>query len=682
METAAPIAASQVPRAGAASALLWRRLGLGAILALAAALRLWHLDHNNYGTDYYSAGVRSMMASWHDFFFNAFDPAGFVSLDKPPVAFWIQVLSVKLFGFGGLAILVPQVVEGLAAVALLYHLVQRRFGAASGLLAALFLALTPIIVAIDRSSNTDSALVLALLLAAWPAIIAVERGEARFLLLALAVIGLGFNIKMLAAFVLVPAVIGVYALAAPLGWRWRLLHVAVSGVVLAAVSLVWVLAYDLTPAEDRPYVGSSRDNSMLELAVGHNGIERFIRRARLRTPTAPATAPAVPGAGDVASASPATTAPDPAAPAAGPRRARDNVPVGPLRLADPHLAAQLLWLLPLAALGLAALRRRAHPPDLWLWLLWIVGCAVVYSLAGGIFHAYYLAPLAPPLSALAGIGVAGLWQGRRFRLLAAGLLATALWQGYLGAGYLGWHPDAGLRAALGSWRVWLYAAMIAATALAAAGLLAAPRRRALALPALALGMAALLATPTAWALSTVLIRGNVGFPIADLGALAGEVDTAAWTARGGAMRAAELQKLVAFLDANRGAERYFLATTNARLAAPIIIATGASVMAMGGFSGSDPILTPAALAERVAAGEIRFVLISPSRDYGAGVDGAASPASALTDWVRGNGSAVDAALWRAPTMAGSAGDVRSRRVAPPELYDLKPEAGLAAVPGS
>ena len=135
---------------------LWRRLTLLAVLLTALALRLWHLTQNGWGNEYYTAGVLSMTTNWRNFLYNSFDPAGFVSVDKPPVALWIQVASVKLFGFHGLSVLIPQVLEGLASVWIVYHLVQRRFGASAGLLAALFLAITPVSVAIDRSSNTDT----------------------------------------------------------------------------------------------------------------------------------------------------------------------------------------------------------------------------------------------------------------------------------------------------------------------------------------------------------------------------------------------------------------------------------------------------------------------------------------------------------------------------------------------
>ncbi|HMH52310.1 MAG TPA: glycosyltransferase family 39 protein, partial [Candidatus Acidoferrum sp.] len=198
------------------------RLALPAILLLAAGLRIWRLDQNGFGNEYYTAGVRSMSQSWRNFLYHSFDPAGFVSVDKPPLAAWIQVASVKLFGFHGWSVLLPQVFEGVAAVWLVHHLVGRRFGQGAGSLAALVLALTPVSVAVDRSSNTESCLVLVLLFAAWALLKAAEDGSRRFLLLAVALVGLAFNVKMLAAFVVLPAFALVYLLGTPFVWRRRL----------------------------------------------------------------------------------------------------------------------------------------------------------------------------------------------------------------------------------------------------------------------------------------------------------------------------------------------------------------------------------------------------------------------------------------------------------------------------
>jgi 4-amino-4-deoxy-L-arabinose transferase-like glycosyltransferase len=645
--------------------------GLSGVMALALGLRLWRLDQNGYGTEYYSAGVRSMLDSPHNFLFNSFDPAGFVSLDKPPIAFWIQVLSARLLGFSGFSVLLPQVLEGLAAIGLLYHLVARKFGASAGLLAALFLALTPISVVVDRSSNTDSCLVLVLLLAAWALLVATERGSAALLVLAMALVGLGFNVKMLAAVVVLPVFALVYFVGAPLGWTGRLARLALGGVVVAAVSLSWVVLYDLTPAERRPFAGSSRSNSMLELAVGHNGMERFVRRNRLLRlvpPPAPAVMAGAPGA--------------PAAGGAGRGfRQRDNVPVGPLRLADRHLAGQMAWLLPLALAGVLVHvdRRRPRWPlsaraaSVLLWSGWALTYAVVYSYAGGIFHAYYLVTMAPPLAALAGIGLPALWSryrrgGPAALLLPAALLITAGWQLFI------WRDDlAQVTDYRHDWRVWLCVAMLAGALAASAGLLAAlgrglrvARPRAWAAPALVVGVAALLLTPVTWGLGAGLAGANVMLPFARLPGPVDDPDRAEqlfW--RGGGNALGRDPRLLAFLREQHRGERYLLATLNARLAAPIIIETGLPVMAIGGFMGGDPILTPERFAALAAEGQVRFVLLGGDPARRAGGE---SPQRPIIDWVKGNGAVVDPALWRSPPPRSEL----PGRMAAPELFDLHP----------
>ncbi|MGO8914783.1 MAG: glycosyltransferase family 39 protein [Stellaceae bacterium] len=646
---------SAEPGRGTGSALPgWRVPGLAAILLLGAGLRGWGIERNGFGTEYYAAGVRSMAGSWHNFLFNAFDPAGFVSLDKPPLAFWLQVASVKLLGFSGFALHLPQLLEGVGAIALLYHLVARRFGATAGLLAALFLALTPISVAVDRSDNTDSCLVLFLLLASWPLIVAAERASTGLLLLAAALVGLAFNAKMLAALVVVPGFLAIYLCAAPVAWKRRLIDAALAGAVLAAVSLSWIALYDLTPAASRPYAGSSHANSMLELAVGHNGIERLIRRDR---PPAPLP---------VAAAAPA-------------RRFEPRTPPGPLRLLHPALVGQVAWLLPLALAGmLLPLRRQRsllslppRPLAALLWSGWALIYGAVLSFAAGLFHDYYLVTLAPPLATLAAIAVVELWsrapEGGGRRLLPAMLLLTAAWQAAMEWRYVPWQ--------LGDWRLWLLLALAGGSGLAAAGLLTAPRdamaRRG---AALGLGIAALLATPTAWALSNVLERGNVAFPVADLSLLAtGEEHGRDRFA--GEARLARDETLLGFLLRHRTGERYLLAVPNARLAAPIILRSGEPVMALGGFSGGDPILDPAALARLVEAGELRFILIGGPASFGRGAE-AEARGRAFADWIASNGAPIDPALWRASVPeppAGGRGTGRAQ-VQDMQLYDLRPAA--------
>ncbi len=145
--------------------LVW--LGLGLIVALAAGLRFANLGAIGYGNHYYSAAVESMLKSWHNFFFVAAEPGGSVSVDKPPVGLWLQAISAYFLGVNGFAVVLPQILAGILSVIVLYHLVQRSFAKAAGLLAALTLAVTPIVIATDRNNTIDSTLILTLLLAAW-----------------------------------------------------------------------------------------------------------------------------------------------------------------------------------------------------------------------------------------------------------------------------------------------------------------------------------------------------------------------------------------------------------------------------------------------------------------------------------------------------------------------------------
>ena len=171
-------------------------LPLTLVAAIAVLARSWQLSQNDFGRQYYAAGVRSMLDSWHNFLFNAFDPAGFVSIDKPPVAIWLQVASAKLLGFSALSILLAQVMAGLAAVLLVYVLVRKYWGGTAGTIAALSLALSPVNVAVDRSNNTESCLILVLLAGVWLGMRAAETGRLSMLCAAMAAIGIGFNVKM------------------------------------------------------------------------------------------------------------------------------------------------------------------------------------------------------------------------------------------------------------------------------------------------------------------------------------------------------------------------------------------------------------------------------------------------------------------------------------------------------
>jgi 4-amino-4-deoxy-L-arabinose transferase-like glycosyltransferase len=423
-----------------------RRWALALILLLAAFANFYQLQREGYANLYYAAAIRSMLQSWHNFFFVSFDPGGFVTVDKPPLGFWIQTASAKLLGYSGFSILLPEALAGIASVGVLYVLVRRLFGTPAGLLAALFLAITPISVVTNRNNTIDSLLVLTVLLAAYAVSRAVERGRLRWLLLCAVLVGLGFNIKMLEAYLVVPALAAVYLLGAPLGWWKRLWHLAVAGAALLAVSLSWVLAVDLTPASARPYVASSGSNSELALALGYNGIQRLLGHLF-----------GIPAQVSEATASVATTV------RGGVGGSGENGAVGVFRLLNAQLGGQASWLLALGLIGMLATgwgfrpggflralpgsvrawrdsapaRRAAHLTSrqsaLVLWGLWMLTMAAFFSVAG-FFHHYYLSMLAPSIAALAGIGIVLLWRdyyadrssGWRSWLLPAAFVVTAL----------------------------------------------------------------------------------------------------------------------------------------------------------------------------------------------------------------------------------------------------------------
>jgi 4-amino-4-deoxy-L-arabinose transferase-like glycosyltransferase len=621
-------------------------LPIAAIIGIGAALRLWNLSENGYSREYYAAAVRGMLQSWHNVFFNSFDPGGFVTLDKPPVGIWFQALFAKLFGFSALNTLLPQIILGLAAVLLVYLIVRRVFGERAALIAALILALNPGNIAVDRSNNLESCLIVVLLIAAYFAIRAAESGRLLHLCSAMLMIGIGFNVKMSAALILAPAISLVFFVFNRQHSLVRHgLYQAAAGVLMIAMALSWVVAFDLTPADKRPYAGSTKNNSMLELALKHNGTDRF---------TAPFTTKAE---------SEKTNEPQP--------ELYDTSPTGPLRLFRGLQAGQFAWMLPFALagifLGWMSAKEKLTRITIAIWTGWLASYWIVFSAAGGPFHTYYLATIAPPLAALAGIGASEAW--RRYRngdaprpLVPLLLLAAVIWQAWLFYGQLGTASPAWLLVIAGM--VLLLVALSAC--LFVFGAVAAR-------PALAVIPAvALLALPLTAALSVVLIRPNVVAPVATLAEFLERNEPADAARRDPRQRDFARAKLIAFLTSQHAGEKFIVAVENALIAAPIIIATGQPVIAIGGYLGTDPILTPATLSRLSRAGVVRFAMIG-----GLSLTKRNQPGEiALREWLQKSGARVEPALWStAPQMAGKSFWIRlggvPAEMAFPELYDLR-----------
>jgi 4-amino-4-deoxy-L-arabinose transferase-like glycosyltransferase len=460
-----------------------RRPELLGLMALAAVLYLWALSRNGMANEYYAAAVRSMSTSWHAFLYGSFDSSGVMTVDKPPLALWVQALSVRAFGFHSWSMLVPQALMGVATVGLVYDLTRRRFGRVTGTVAGLVLVLTPITVAISRHNNPDALLVLCITGALWCLVRGLEDGRTRWLVLTGVCVGLGFEAKMAAALLVVPALAAAWLWVAPRGRDAALRQLAAGGGAMVAVGGAWPLLVALTPAADRPWISGTADNSIWSLIAGYNGVGRLSGQAG--GPQAFGGGGGAGGGGSLFGGAP-----------------------GPLRLVEASLGGQAGWLVGFAivaiAAGLVASRLRRSDPATG-WLIGVGGAfattAVAFSFAGGIFHPYYVSELAPLTAALVGAGCA--------QALAGGRTGRVVGPLALGAGVLSVLAVAHNVAGVPSWTGTLALALAvpAAVVLALPNLRVTVRR-----VALAAGLAALLAAPSAWAVQTLDHPTNGTFP--------------------------------------------------------------------------------------------------------------------------------------------------------------------------
>ncbi|ADU25727.1 ArnT family glycosyltransferase [Ethanoligenens harbinense] len=599
----------------------------GLAVLLAFFLSFYNFAQDGYGNLYYSAAVKSMTTSWHNFFFLSFDPSGFVNVDKPPLAFWMEAAFVKAFGFHSWTLLLPEALEAAGSVLILYHLVKRRFGFAAGWIAAVLLAVTPIFIAAARSNNPDAMLVLMMLFAAWAATLAAETGRFRYLVLTAVCVGLAFNTKMLAAFLVLPACALAYLFARGMRWRRKFLHLAAAAAVLIVVSFCWVEAVDLTPAADRPFVGSSADNSEMNLVLGYNGLNRVFakehapadtaadRRVNTRTATLPKRRSSATDSRVV----------DSRAAVRGTGAQRDAP--GATRLLDLYTGEQISWFLPLAAVGAAAAvvyvlglekeRRRGKITALLLWGGWSAVMVVFFSFCGNLTHRYYLNVIAPGLAALGGIGMVcmvrlALQKGSAWwkaLFLPAGLVLSAVFHLSLLTNYPDWFHAlwpldavcivlAAVLLLLRFHPVWMRPRVF--TGIAGAALVC------------------LLATPFCWSFTAVLghvsgsdaaagpvlLRGKNGEMFPSLSYIVKRLKDAT----SDPAPSSDDMKLETYLEQHRDGAVYLAAVPGAPLAESLIVDTGEPVMAIGGFNGSNPILTLGDLQQLVAEGKLRYFL--------------------------------------------------------------------------
>jgi 4-amino-4-deoxy-L-arabinose transferase-like glycosyltransferase len=639
------------------------RLALGAVLAFSALLELYRLGQNGWANQYYSAAVRSMLGSLHNFFFVSSDPGGLITVDKPPLGLWLQTVSAAVFGFHPLSLLVPEALCGVLTVAVVYFIVAPRLGAWAGVAAAAALAVFPSFVASARDNNLDALLILLMALACLTGLCAVETGGWRWLAATVVLVGLAFNTKTLAAYLVVPGLGVGWLVCAPGSLRRRAALVAGATVVLAAVSLAWVVVVALTPASQRPFVGGTTDNSELSLSFGHNGLGRVLGErnapgnvviphhytqpvpgAHARRPGSTIrhaalehtlTRPSPPTAKAAAAASPASpTSSSASLRALGPTSSVG--PSGPLRLFDHAVGDQDGWLLAFALIGTLALAivvRRGGRRERRLGVLlvmggWLVAEVVVLSVSTGIVHPYYVSALGPPVAAMVGAGAAAFADLIRRTRFAVGLLAAALAATLAVAVVL-----------LGREHHYLRLLLPVVIAVAAASLLVTALLPRLAPYAIAAGVAASLVIPAVYSATVWQVPVNGTFPTAgpyiedDLdyyGIPPDDVDS--------------YRTLLAYAQPRESGSRWAVLTQGSNTAA-VFILLGGRAAALGGYGTIDPVLAPAALARLVARGEVRFVALGGG--YASRGGDAASTAVARACLF------VSPAQWRSPHNYGT-----------------------------
>ena len=590
----------------------WHRPALVVLLLGTAVLYLWNLGASSYGNDFYAQAVQAGSQNWEALLFGSLDPGNIITVDKPPAALWIMGLSARIFGFNSWSLLAPQAIEGVLAVWLLYAAVRRRFGHGAGLAAGAALALTPVAVLMFRFDNPDALLVLLMVAGAYCVVRATEKASWRWLALAGAAIGFAFLTKMLQGFLVLPAFGLVYLVAAPTTlWR-RILHLG-GALVSLIVSAGWFIALaDLWPASSRPYIGGSTTNSLLELALGYNGLGRIFGGEGNR------------GGGGGGGAAGAAAAGGPG----GGGNLSFGGTAGITRMFGQAFGTEISWLLPAALIALIAglwFTRRAPRTDqtraaLLLWGGWLLVTGLVFSFMSGTIHPYYSVALAPAIAALVAIVGRQLWRGRaKFSVrawLAAMIGVTGVWDFVLLSEDTSWLP----------WLRWVV--LVAGIAVGALVLLQGDQLRRLVIVAAVAGMIG----TASFGVATAAVPHTGAVPIS------GPASTGSFGGPGGGEDGQTSSALVSLLQATT--TEWAAATDGANASAPIALASGKSVMAIGGFNGSDPAPTLAQFQQYVAEGKISYY-ISGGRGGGGGFGGG----SDIATWV--------AAHYKAQTVGGT-----------------------------
>jgi 4-amino-4-deoxy-L-arabinose transferase-like glycosyltransferase len=628
---------------------------VAAVTLGAAALRLLYIGRVS-PDPFYDAAVRSMALSWHNFFFGAFEPGGSVSIDKPPIDLWLQVVSVKLLGFSSTTLKLPEAFAGIASVPLLYTTVRRMWSATAGLAAAVALAVLPVEVITSRSDTMDAVMMLALVLALFSLVRAAETGRRAWLMLGAAALGLAFNVKLLESLVALPGLAAFAYLGLGGSRPRRLLQMALAGVVYVAVALSWLTATLIAPAHDRPYAIGSTDGSAWNAAFVFNGTDRLGGKSPEPQFTVYQPGHRYPEA---------TQSERDHIPIVPPSPTRLLSRIGPLsgeRLGLEVLLALLLGIPALLwglrrtqesadsdanaadadaeaeaeaeaeAVEARARMRRATAAGLGLWML--TGIALFSHMAR--LHPRYVEGFTPAVAAMLGIGIA--WACAQPTDRRAATVRLAILAGSLAITVL--YAERLLYGLSGAW----WAALLGAVGAIALALAArvpgspSPRRR-------------LVAGAGATALTLVSI---FAIPLsADVTAIDNHVTDAGYV---GALPTEQQLPLSAYLRAHQGSARYELAAESATAIGSLIVQDARPVLVLTSYGGRVFTTIPR-LQQLIAQGQVRYAFLNSFCGRVATYDNPAC--AAPVKWVREHGTDVsraaglgkDKLLYRLPGVA-------------------------------
>lgn len=641
-----------------------------ALMLLSLGLHLYNIESIGDANAYYTAAVKSMLVSWRNFFFVAAEPGGSVTVDKPPLGLWIEAVFAYFLGVSGFAVSLPNILAGVFGIPLLYAMVKKYMGELAGIVAALVMAFTPVFVATNRNNTMDGLLVFFLLLAAWAFIRATETGKLRWVLTGAFIVGLGFNIKMLQAFLPLPAFYALYFFGSKEGWIRKIVNLGIATILLAAVSLSWAIVVDLIPPDQRPYIGSSGDNTVMGLITGHNGTSRlfggFFGRGGQgqnqqdgQAPLAPSNGQTQPQAGNTGG--PPQQALDACAGETLGAACSFDLPNGAHitgTCITPPNSSQLACAPqggPIAQNGQLPQQGNVNGPQ------GNRGGAPFSQETGepGLFR-FFTQPLSKQMSwllpfALVSLALAAVGSRIRLPLESGAHKSLILWGGWLVTCLVFFSavsgifhayyaimlaPPLGAMVGIGFALLWdwggtrswpgVFLAIVAVVTLAFQAFAISqyglsPAWIAVPVFALMLGgilllantmrrlayaaiLTAMLMIPAYWTTMTVASNSNVNLPTAYEGTRPAGPGPVNRARDANLPGSNANAELVAYLQQNTQEVKYLVAVPSSQSGASLVLATGRPVLYMGGFGGQDEVVSANDLAEMVANDELRYVL--------------------------------------------------------------------------